>query len=309
MKFTREYESTLEQEHYPQHWIQSSISYRQLKKCIRKIQLELSQLGLDAKAVEHLLHSAGRPGTQAVVITNSTAHDISLFKPKLVFLVRIKDGDLIDVDLSPRTKEMLQKLVGTDNILGKEITPAQLRPQSWEDSQRRNHSTHSLDPTWFQRDRIPGDARLSVSKCLLGTNDEFFQILQHGLSGLNALHGKEKAALSQEIVDLSQVVSRVANPPGIRSARISMRGEQIFGLYLESNVFFSTNESESSCRTPAQVQSQLQNLDELQKSNTFHRKDSNLALQRFILVNANLLRSLKFQKLNMRAAGKILKSK
>ena len=57
MKFGREYQATLQQEQYPQHWIQTSISYRQLKKCIRKIQAELSQLGLDAEAVDHLLSS------------------------------------------------------------------------------------------------------------------------------------------------------------------------------------------------------------------------------------------------------------
>lgn len=55
MKFAREYEATLEQEQYPQHWVQSSISYRQLKKSIRKIQNELWELGLDAEAVRQLL--------------------------------------------------------------------------------------------------------------------------------------------------------------------------------------------------------------------------------------------------------------
>ncbi|KAL8785938.1 MAG: hypothetical protein Q9213_003087 [Squamulea squamosa] len=306
MKFAREYESTLEQEHYPQHWIQSSISYRQLKKCIRKIQLELSQLGLDPKAVEHLLHSAEQPRTQG-------ADDISVFKPKLVFLVRVEDGDLFDATLSPKTKEMFQKLVGTDSTLGKKIAPAQLQPQSQEDSQTRNHSTHSQAATWFQRGGVPDDAQFVSVEVPLRNNDEFFQILQHGLSGLNALHGQEKAALSQEIGDLSQMVSRVAKPARGMHRTDLYAWRAIFGLYLESNIFFSTNENESFSRSPTQVQSQLQvfsnNLAKLQESNTFHRKDSNLALQRFMLVNANLLRSLKFQQLNIRAAGKILKSK
>lgn len=55
MKFGREYEATLEHDQYPQHWIQCSISYRQLKKCIRKIQQELSELGLDAEVLRQRL--------------------------------------------------------------------------------------------------------------------------------------------------------------------------------------------------------------------------------------------------------------
>lgn len=55
MKFGREYEATLEQDQYPQHWIQCSISYRQLKKCIRKIQQELSELGLDTEVLRQRL--------------------------------------------------------------------------------------------------------------------------------------------------------------------------------------------------------------------------------------------------------------
>lgn len=57
MKFGREFENSLKQEQYPQQWLESSISYRQLKKCIRKVQLELLELGLDAGKVKQLLQS------------------------------------------------------------------------------------------------------------------------------------------------------------------------------------------------------------------------------------------------------------
>lgn len=66
MKFGREFETSLKQEQYPQHWLQSAISYRQLKKCIRKIQSELLELGLEAVEVKQLLQlvqSADAAGT------------------------------------------------------------------------------------------------------------------------------------------------------------------------------------------------------------------------------------------------------
>ncbi|KAI4286154.1 MAG: hypothetical protein L6R38_000136 [Xanthoria sp. 2 TBL-2021] len=308
MKFAREYQATLQQEQYPQHWIQSSISYRQLKKCIRKIQAELSQLGLDAEAVDHLLRSAGPTGSQAVPVA---AHDISNFKPKLVFLVRFQDGDLVDATLSPKTKETLQRLVATSSTLGRGAAPVELQPQSPEDLQSWHHSTNSRGPVRLPSTETPGDPQFVRVEVPLRNNDEFFHILQHCLSGLNALHGQEKTALSQEIGDLSKVVSRLARPVKGMQRTDLYAWREIFNLYLESNVFFSTNESESSSRSPAQAQRQLQvfsnRLDNLQKSNTILLKDSKAALRRFLLVNANLLRILKFQQLNMRAAGKILK--
>lgn len=58
MKFARDYEAGLQNEQYPSHWITSSISYRQLKKCIRKIQSEIQELGLDPIEIKKLLHPA-----------------------------------------------------------------------------------------------------------------------------------------------------------------------------------------------------------------------------------------------------------
>ncbi|KAL8849465.1 MAG: hypothetical protein Q9221_005547 [Calogaya cf. arnoldii] len=308
MKFAQEYQATLQQEQYPQHWIQSSISYRQLKKCIRKVQAELSQLGLDAEAVDHLLRPAGPTGSQTAP---AAAHDISKFKPKLVFRVRVHDGDLVDATLSPKTKKTLQKLVGTSSILERGIAPVELQPRSLEDLQNWHQSTNSEDPVRLPSKETPGDAQFVSVEVPLRNNEEFFHILQHGLSGLNALHGQEKTALSQEIGDLSKVVSRLARPVKGMQRTDLYAWRAIFNLYLESNVFFSTNENESYSRSPAQVQRQLQvflnRLGDLQKSNTILLKDSKVALHRFLQVNANLLRILKFQQLNMRAAGKILK--
>ncbi|KAL8844341.1 MAG: hypothetical protein Q9205_000900 [Flavoplaca limonia] len=310
MKFGREYQATLQQEQYPQHWIQTSISYRQLKKCIRKIQAELSQLGLDAEAVDHLLSSIGPPCSRTAPVA---AHDISNFKPKLVFLIRVQDGELVDATLSPQTKETLQRLVGASSTFETGIAPMELQPQSLEELQNWRCSTKSHDsvraPTTGKSDD-PQFVRVEVP---LKNNDEFFHILQHGLSGLNALHGQEKTALSQEISDLAKVVSRLAKPIKGMQRTDLYAWRAIFNLYLESNVFFSTNENECFTRSPAQVQRQLQvfsnRLDELQQSNMIILKDSKVALRRFLLVNANLLRVLKFQQLNMQAAGKILKSK
>lgn len=46
MKFAHSYVSTLENEGFPSQWVRSAISYRQLKKCIKRVQSELLSLGL-----------------------------------------------------------------------------------------------------------------------------------------------------------------------------------------------------------------------------------------------------------------------
>ncbi|KAL8735665.1 MAG: hypothetical protein Q9166_000834 [cf. Caloplaca sp. 2 TL-2023] len=311
MKFAREYEATLEQEQFPQHWIQSSISYRQLKKCIRQIQIELSQLGLDAEAVEHLLQSTRLAEGKTGPLTGTAANDINEFKPNLVFLVRIDDGDLVDATLSRKAKDTLRKLVGVGSLSGKGTIPVQTQSQPSEDLQSWEQSTGSKDSTYCSSSEIQANSHIVSVQVPLRNNDEFFQILQHGLSGLKALQGQEKTALGREIGDLGQMITRVAKPAQSMQRTDLYAWRAIFSLYLDSNVFFSTNEKERFSRSPTEVQCQLQlfssKLVDLQKNNRFRRKDSNVVLQRFLLINANLLRSFKFQQLNMRAAGKILK--
>jgi E3 ubiquitin-protein ligase BAH len=54
MKFAHNYSDALEREDYPSQWLDSAISYRQLKKCIKKVQKELSSLGLDPETLNIL---------------------------------------------------------------------------------------------------------------------------------------------------------------------------------------------------------------------------------------------------------------
>jgi E3 ubiquitin-protein ligase BAH len=54
MKFAHDFDEALKREEYPQEWVDSAISYRQLKKCIKKVQAELKSFGLDAQTLELL---------------------------------------------------------------------------------------------------------------------------------------------------------------------------------------------------------------------------------------------------------------
>ena len=54
MKFLRAFETALKEDEYPTHWVQSAIRYRQLKKCIKQVQKELSDIGLEPKTIRDL---------------------------------------------------------------------------------------------------------------------------------------------------------------------------------------------------------------------------------------------------------------
>ena len=54
MKFGHDYAKILSKGDFPQEWIDSAIDYKELKKCIKKVQQELQGLGLDAKTLNDL---------------------------------------------------------------------------------------------------------------------------------------------------------------------------------------------------------------------------------------------------------------
>lgn len=59
MKFAHSFSQALEEEDFPADWQAAAIRYRQLKKCIKKVQKELSELGLTAEILKSLVKQTG----------------------------------------------------------------------------------------------------------------------------------------------------------------------------------------------------------------------------------------------------------
>lgn len=59
MKFAHSFSQVLEGEDFPADWQAAAIRYRQLKKCIKKVQKELSELGLTAEILKSLVKQSG----------------------------------------------------------------------------------------------------------------------------------------------------------------------------------------------------------------------------------------------------------
>ncbi|EEP82130.1 predicted protein [Uncinocarpus reesii 1704] len=185
-------------------------------------------------------------------------------------------------------------------------------------SQKLNNSE---DATVLSRSHENGPFRPSVTvpgefntprevEIPLHADAEFFQILQGELSALNQLQERERQELDFQIKLLRETIVKTTNTTLGRSGHASYTWREIFRLYIESQVFFSTNEFDSGERTSAQAQQQLVKYQEsLSQGNRYKKlgKDGRIALESFLRINSALLQNQKFQEINRIALRKILK--
>lgn len=147
----------------------------------------------------------------------------------------------------------------------------------------------------------------------LQSDSEFFQMLRQELSSLDALQSHERDGLTWEVNSLARDISRVAIPAGGYKTSDLYAWREIFEMYIEAKIFFSTDERDGGSRNSSVAQSQLQiftdKLDGQGSIRKLKRKESRLAVGQFVRINLNLLRNLKFQEINHTAMAKILKSK
>lgn len=312
MKFGHVFQQHLLQDGFPEHWVESAISYRQLKKCIKKVEQELTVIGLDAKTLSLLLNAAERgpamseeddekPFTYELSpqkrSTNGSNTPVK-FRPKLRFLLDDETGEPLHATLTPETKQYLHELALREKLSSVRIT---------ED----NASDKQVDIDEGQSRRSSKTYR--TVEIPLVSDSQFFSMLQSELSGLAELQEEEEKKLSGEIHDLGSVVAKMTNPTDTKSKHDLVQWRKIFEMYLDSRIFFSTSESDPWANNYTKASKGFGDFAAgLQKEglvNNFRRKEGAIALSKFLEINAELLQSLKFQEINNVATMKILKSK
>ncbi|KAF5588136.1 RING finger [Fusarium subglutinans] len=139
---------------------------------------------------------------------------------------------------------------------------------------------------------------------------EFFEMLQSDVSNLDALQMEEEKTMTSEIVALGKEVEQVVKPKRFSKTDLA-RWRQIFELYLDAEIFFATHEQDHGERSSQVALRQLQWFqDQVAKQNLvkdFKLPESTAAFNRFINLNASLLKNMQFQELNKTAVVKILK--
>ncbi|KAJ4412025.1 hypothetical protein N0V82_008904 [Gnomoniopsis sp. IMI 355080] len=300
MKFAHEFKETLEREDFPDHWRAAALPYPQLKKCLKKVQHELEDLGLDKETLQHLLaEQTISPEGDPIPLARYNLDKASskTLRPRLSVFVHLQHGQVIDAALSPASRSFLQKLSGR-RPFSPALTPT--KPDSGSET-----SDEQIDnPT-------PTEAGLERIEIPLVFDGEFFNILQTDVDSLSALQQQEETSMETNIKSLGKEVSAVTKPSKKFATTDINRWREIFELYVDAQVFFSSHELDHGSRTSAQAvqqliwfQKEVQDRDLLKK---FKVASSKLAYARFLQLNATLLKNLKFQELNKLALTKILK--
>ena len=288
MKFGHFYSQHLLNDGFPAHWVNSAISYRQLKKCIKRVEEELGTIGLDAQALGRLLKSVEEEGPR-YDFQDGDKTGSEDFKPKLLFAVDEATGQPIDASLSPETKNYLHQLAISENLSAVRITDAEV-PKTAASSQSRRPS-HSV----------------RLVEVSLTSDSEFFTILHHELSGLAALQLGEKDKLSASIADLGHIIAKLTNPTESKARHDLAEWRRVFEKYLDSRVFFATNEQDHGTHGFAVAQKNFMEFLKVTQQADFKKKESLVALRKFVEINVELLQNLQFQELNQIAITKIIK--
>jgi hypothetical protein len=155
------------------------------------------------------------------------------------------------------------------------------------------------------------DAGIERIEIPLVFDGEFFNILQSDVDSLDVLQQQEEVSMERDIAVLGGDVSAVTRPAKFTKSDLN-RWREIFDVYVDAQIFFSSHEIDHGSRSSAKA---VQNLVWFQKEiqrrdllNKFKMPSSRLAYNRFLHLNATLLQNLKFQEINKTAINKILKS-
>ncbi|KXH26694.1 hypothetical protein CSIM01_02995 [Colletotrichum simmondsii] len=318
MKFAHDFKETLRRQDFPPHWIDQAIPYGQLKKVLKRVARELNDLGLDPETLRQLLDPANDSPLAAKYRLNAAGNS-KLLRPKLTVLVHMRDGNAVDASLTPASRSLIERIAALQShdpaqpipaAAPEDTVPTKSPASSAEslanaetelsDTQRCLQVEGQSSPTeHYERIEVP-----------LVFDSEFFDILQSDVNNLDALQAKEEKAMVMEIVALRQEISHLTKPSRLSKSDLA-RWRAIFELYLDAQVFFSTNEQDHGSRTSQTAAKQLQWFqEEITKRNlvkSFKIAESREALVRFLSLNAVLLKNLQFQEINQVAIYKILK--
>lgn len=323
MKFGHVFKETLKREGFPPDWVESAISYSQLKKCINRLTRELAELGLDPQTLKQLLkqvedYKATKPDevrpleyllSEEEEAAEKTRHDrherYKSFHPKLVFYVDEATGELDSAHLNEETKQKLQLLALDNDLSNSRIVelPSPVSKASVEDPLA---SPMTLSTTTGRR---PGYRTVEVP---LTSDSEFFSKLAAELSGLEQLQEKEEKRMHGEIGELGKQIAHLTNPDRRANKKLISVWRQIFQIYLESDIFFGTTETDHASHDAEKAAerfelfaSKIANEGLVDK---FKKPENLKALNTFMHLNREILQGLRFGEINRTAMLKILKS-
>jgi E3 ubiquitin-protein ligase BAH len=248
------------------------------------------------------------------------ASDSRTVRPKLTVYVQLDGGVAVDASLTPSTRQALQKLIAGSRRGSEAEAQGLNRVESADMSAPADDVPTAAHPrdasapilTRTVSNTAAGVATVERIEVPLNFDGEFFELLQTDLAQLDKLQRQEDDDMNREIVALRQDISEATKPRRFHKSDLAIWRE-LFELYSDAQIFFSSHERDHGTRSSAKALSQLVWFqDQIEIHNLperFRLPSSHLAYSRFLALNATLLKRLKFQEINQRAVAKIMKSK
>ncbi|OSS46479.1 hypothetical protein B5807_08599 [Epicoccum nigrum] len=314
MKFGHVFKQSLRNEGFPPEWVDSAISYSQLKKVINRLTDELQQVGLDPATLSKLLkhvedfnasnsQSDGEDRPFEYILNGVSTESKSLqskkpFQPKLLFYVDEKTGDVDSASIDAETKQKLQ-------MLAVETGMTDLRV--FEDADSQISAGTDASATSAQGSR-PGYRTVAVP---LTSDTEFFTRLTSEVVGLEALQEREEKRMHDQIEQLGTQIARLTDVNKKSNKKTITAWRQVFQMYIEEGIFFGTTEadhkshdSDKATQRLATFSNKIARAGLVEK---FQKKENMAALNMFMHINREILQGLRFGEINHNAMLKILK--
>ncbi|KAF1843778.1 RING-14 protein-like protein [Cucurbitaria berberidis CBS 394.84] len=322
MKFGRVFKQSLTNEGFPPEWVDSAISYSQLKKCINRLTDELQQVGLDPATLSKLLkhvedynasaeqHDDQERPFEYILNGDDPAETSSkarrLFHPKLLFYVNETTGEVHSARLDEETKRKLQMLAVETGMSEVRVTD-ESGPLDPPEIEHLDSPAESATPTHAPRNR-PGYRTVEVP---ITSDTEFFTRLTSEVSGLEKLQTREEKRMGSQIEDLGKQIAIFTDPGRRANKKMLAAWRQIFQMYIEEGIFFGTTESDHKAHDSDKA---MQRLAEFSTKvaqtglvDQMRKKDNLKALTMFMHINREILQGLRFGEINHSAMLKILK--
>ncbi|CAA9962050.1 RING-14 protein [Pyrenophora teres f. maculata] len=330
MKFGHLFKQTLRDEGFPPEWVDSAISYSQLKKCIKRLTDELRRVGLDPTTLSKLLKHVEdyNASTQQdddqerpfeyILDPERSKNDASLspkaFHPKLVFYVNETSGEVLSAKLDDETKRKLQMLAVETGMSDMHVFDESSRPLKSPDS-----GTGTISPPFPTRQdstrtgSSPTRSRPGYRTVLvpITSDTEFFTRLTSEVSGLEKLQEREQKRMNVQIEALGKQVSKLTDPDRRANRKMLTAWRQIFQIYVEEGIFFGTTELDHKSHDSEKAMARLAVFsNKIAKAGLVEKlkkKDNIQALNSFMHINREILQGLRFGEINHNAMVKILK--
>jgi E3 ubiquitin-protein ligase BAH len=324
MKFGHVFKQSLRNEGFPPEWVDSAISYSQLKKCIKRLTDELQQVGLDPATLSKLLkhvedYNAStdqdddqeRPFEYILSpdsATDGTSQSRKAFQPKLLFHVNESTGEVTSAKLDEETKRKLQMLAVETGMSDMRVFDDS-RSSLKSDGPADMASPIVTTATNASRNR-PGYRTVEVP---ITSDTEFFTRLTTEVTGLEKLQEREQKRMNVQITELGKQVAKLTDPDRRVNRKMLTVWRQLFQIYVEENIFFGTTEADHEAHGSDKAMQRLagfqQKIAKAGLVEKLKKKDSLLALNTFLHINREILQGLRFGEINHNAMLKILKSK